>query len=337
MKFVVLNDTREQPHFGCQRVMRTIGQLLERRGATIIATALSGAHWEKDARFLNALRECDAILINGEGTLHHGQARAERLLRVVDHPLRAGKPVSIVNALYQANPPEWSHYLEKVQLIVARDGKSHAELAHVYGGRLMKTLDLSLYEAHHSTGTTHRQGITFGDSVSPEVTRQLVQLAQSIEGASFLPIMRTIKSRKAGLPLFLRMLRDAYIRLHALAFQVQFKNVQFAKNEFEFLELVAHARLHVTGRFHGACLSLLAGTPFLAATSNSWKVEALIEDLGLSKDRIIGSGRLDRDFIDKDFDFSQEERSNMAAAMQESRRVVEHAFDQIVAKASAAA
>lgn len=331
MKFVVLNDTRDQPHFGCERVMRTIGQLLKNRGATITATALSGAHWDQDAHFLNALRDCDAIVINGEGTLHHGQARAERLLRVVDHPLRAGKPVSIVNALYQANPPEWSRHLEKVQLIVARDGKSHDELARIYGGQLMKTLDLSLHEPATPTSTSQRHGIVFGDSVSPEVTHSLIHFSQSIEGASFLPIMRTIKSRKAGLPLMLRTLRDAYIHLHALAFQAKYKNVRFAKDEFEFLDVVANARLHVTGRFHGACLSLLAGTPFIAVTSNSWKVEALIDDLGLSPKRIIGSERLDRGVIDQGFDFSQQEQGSMAVAMEKSRRTVEQAFDLMVA------
>jgi polysaccharide pyruvyl transferase WcaK-like protein len=334
LKFVILNDTREQPHFGCQRVMRTISHLLESRGATIIATALSGVHWDRDPHFLSALRDCDAILINGEGTLHHGQARAERLLQVVDHPLRAGKPVSIVNALYQANPPEWSRYLNKVQMIVARDGKSYNELVRFYGGNLVKALDLSLHESPPAKTATKRNVITFGDSVYPEVTRRLIGLSESIEGACFLPIMRTIKSRKVGLPLYLRILRDIYIRLHAMAFQAKHKNVRFAKNEFEFLDLVAHARIHVTGRFHGACLSLLVGTPFIATTSNSWKVEALIDDLGLSRERVIGSGRLERDLIDINLAFSHEELRNITIALEESRRMVEHAFDRIAAEST---
>lgn len=331
MKFVILNNTLDQPHFGCQRVMQTIGHLLESRGATVIGTALAGTHWERDPLFLKALERCDAILINGEGTLHHGHARAERLLKIVDHPLRANKPVSIVNALYQANPDSWKRYLDKVQVIIARDGKSHDELAKVYGGQLFKTLDLSLHEPYSVTAG-ERQAISFGDSVFPEVSKQLLQLSAAHNGSLFLPIMKTIKSRKASLPPILRALRDAYIQLHALAYKVAHRHARFAKDESEFLDLLAHSRLHVTGRFHGACLSLLAGTPFLSVASNSWKIEALIEDLGLSKQRIITLNQLQKmDFSDHVLNFSPEERSNMSAAMFNSRRLVESAFDLIAA------
>jgi len=38
--------------------------------------------------------------------------------------------------------------------------------------------------------------------------------------------------------------------------------------------------LHVTGRFHGVCAAALAGTPFVAFPSNSYKVEGLLADMG---------------------------------------------------------
>jgi hypothetical protein len=49
---------------------------------------------------------------------------------------------------------------------------------------------------------------------------------------------------------------------------------------------LARAELTVTGRFHGACLAMAAGTPFVALASNSWKIEALIEDAGLERWRL---------------------------------------------------
>ena len=337
LKFVILNDTRDQPHFGCQRVMRTIYRLLENRGAVVIGTALAGTNWTRDERFLNALRECDAILINGEGTLHHGHARAERMLQVVDHPFRAGKPVSIVNALYQANPQNWSKYLNKVQLVIARDGNSYQELAGVYSGNLIRALDLSFHEPVPEPSKTYvRVGMTFGDSVYPEVTRQLLTLSKSLEGTSFLPIMHTIKSRKAGLSPVLRKLRDTYIYLHSLAYQRIHRNVHFSKNEVEFFELIGHSRGHITGRFHGACLSVLAGTPFLAVDSNSWKIDALLDDLGLSQTRKVEMKNL---LIQK-WDaimvpaYSSDEQSRMWTAIEASRRTVEQAFDHIAVRQS---
>ena len=37
--------------------------------------------------------------------------------------------------------------------------------------------------------------------------------------------------------------------------------------------------LHVTGRFHGTCLAVLANTPFVAYASNSHKIEGLLKDM----------------------------------------------------------
>lgn len=330
LKFVILNNTLDQPHFGSQRVMKTIKSLIESRGGIIIGSALAGTFWERDRQFLQALERCDAILINGEGTLHHGHAKAERLLKVVDHPLRLNKPVSIINALYQENPRTWERYLDKVQLIIARDSKSHSELSEFYGGKLFRTLDLSLHESPPYIAG-NRNGITFGDSVLAQVSRQLMKMSAATEGSIFLPIMTTLKSRKASLPPILRGLRETYTQAHALAYKLANKNIRFAKDELEFLNLLAHSRQHITGRFHGACLSLLVGTPFLSIASNSWKMELLLKDLGLSLQRIVDPTDLQQmDLRDFDIDFSSEEKSNLVTALQGSRQIVESAFDQIV-------
>lgn len=313
--------------------MRTIARLLESRRAAIIGAAMAGTNWERNAAFLQALDRCDVILVNGEGTLHHGHPRAEKLLRVVDHPLRAAKPVCIVNALYQGNPPAWSRYLAKVRLIIARDGRSHRELAGVYGGRLFRALDLSLHEPYAAPAGI-RHGITIGDSVCPVVTAQLLRLAAA-DGTTFLPIMRTLKSRKARLPAGIRLLRDAYIRLHARACQMMHRHVRFVNDEWRYLDLVGRSQLHLTGRFHGACLSVVVNVPFLAVASNSWKIEALIEDLGLETHRLATTESMRRQLDgDPAAGFTAQEEANMKHALESSRRTINDAFDEIVAAAA---
>ena len=101
---VILNDTRGDNHFGCFRVMRMIEANLAVRGINVIANSIVRTDWEKNRSFLEAMAKSDLVVINGEGTLHHGSRHGERLLKVVDHPARAGKPVVLVNALYQDNP-----------------------------------------------------------------------------------------------------------------------------------------------------------------------------------------------------------------------------------------
>ena len=41
--------------------------------------------------------------------------------------------------------------------------------------------------------------------------------------------------------------------------------------------------LYVTGRFHGLCLSALMGIPFLALSSNSHKIQAILKDMKCSE------------------------------------------------------
>src|SRR3546814_15358610 len=82
--------------------MRRIEENLRCRGISITAVSPVRHDWEGDASFLKAMAACDIIVINGEGTLHHGAPHGEILLKVVDHPVRTTKPVVLINALYRS-------------------------------------------------------------------------------------------------------------------------------------------------------------------------------------------------------------------------------------------
>jgi polysaccharide pyruvyl transferase WcaK-like protein len=50
----------------------------------------------------------------------------------------------------------------------------------------------------------------------------------------------------------------------------------------EILRTIAAAKGLIAGRFHAACLSLMAGTPFASIPSNTSKTRGMLEDAGLS-------------------------------------------------------
>ncbi len=171
----------------------------------------------------------------------------------------------------------------------------------------------------------------YGDSVYPEISRLLVQRCAQEPGAMVVPITSVIKNKKPDLPVPLRLIRNFYIHAHAALYRMLNKNVRLANDESEFLRLLARSGLHVTGRFHGACLAVLTATPFVAINSNSWKIEALIDDLGLSRRRLISSQEvLSLDHSGDNFALSMAEESSISAALDKSRNQVERAFDQIV-------
>ena len=87
--------------------------------------------------------------------------------------------------------------------------------------------------------------------------------------------------------------------------------------------------LLVTGRFHAVCMAILTKTPFVAVTSNSWKIEALLADIGLDPARVQTIGALTPDLLEKDWAFSDAENRAMEVALPEWRTAAEIMFDQI--------
>lgn len=285
---VIMNDTRRHRHFGCARVMRVIEENLSRRGIVVTGRSLLWNDWQHDRRFLAAMTSCDVIVINGEGTLHHGAESGRRLLEVVDHPLRGKTPVALINALYQQNPAEWRRYIEKIELVSARDSWSAEELRRVTGRTVHVVADLSLAESSkRPIPEPWRDLVYVGDSVVEAQREQLARAGRASGDVRILPILLSRHAVRPELPPGVRQLREGWKRLLDAVFRLGGPRAICPVDERDYLRWLQRGRLHVTGRFHAVCLSLVTRTPFLAVTSNSWKIEALLEDAGLGNARII--------------------------------------------------
>ena len=136
MKLFVMNDTGDETHAGCQAVMRSINAQIARvPGLTVIGRHKVGAFEVDEAAFAKA----DAVLINGEGTIHHSTRRARHLMASILEAKRQGKRVLLVNALFQQyeGPKD---LLAGLDLLCVREPRS-AAFARVYGGQPLTLLD----------------------------------------------------------------------------------------------------------------------------------------------------------------------------------------------------
>lgn len=290
-RVVVMNDTSGRLHHGCTRVMRMLVAGLEAQGLQISARSPARHDWAKDPDFLLHLGRADLIVINGEGTLHHGRPAGRALLEVTSHPARGQTPVALVNALYQDNPAGWSEYLADCALISARDPESARAIAAACpGAPLRQVPDLSLADgAAPQPGP--RNGLVVGDAVRIGTRRRLTLAAARLGAKEVLPT----KTRRGqhrfhpGIGAALRWLAGAG---YNAVFPFGTPPLTLARDEADYLARLGQAQMHLTGRFHAVCLSLVTGTPFLAVTSNSWKIEALLSDAGLGPDRILPLDRL---------------------------------------------
>jgi hypothetical protein len=328
---VLMNDTRGHAHFGCQRVMRVIEQNLESRGIKVIARSLVRNDWPADKAFLEAASAADIIVVNGEGTLHHGSRHGDLLLQIADHPVRAGKPIALINAIYQENPEHWRRYLDGIDLISPRDSWSASALREATGREIEHIPDLSLAEGFHpAADTSGRTTLTIGESVVKNTSRALIAVARENKSARFLPIVGTLKSSKPQYPLPARMLREAYVRLHTAFFKLRHRDTMFSKNESAYVDALLHSYLHVSGRFHAVCFALTTKTPFLAFTSNAWKVEALMEDMGIAKWRIVKPAALEELIREpQKLAFSDEEQKHIRAALEHGVAGTAKMFDRV--------
>ena len=288
MNVVILNDTRADMHHGCSRVMRLLEEGLERHGLTISARSPVRHDWQSDATLRTAIAGASLIVINGEGTLHHGSRHAARLLAVTD--VAGDTPVALVNALYQDNPPEWAKWLHKLSYIATRDSRSAAEIARLTGKTPTVIPDLSMSE--RITKNSEPSTLVFGDSVEADVTTHLADLARG-QGMPLVPSVSVLK-RSKGRTAIGRALRNLWIKRHLRRAKVANPTLDICTTEGAYASRIAAASLYVTGRFHGVCYALAAGTPFVAVKSNSWKIEALVADAGLAPWRVMALDNLDK-------------------------------------------
>ncbi|MEM7530438.1 MAG: hypothetical protein AAF416_22855, partial [Pseudomonadota bacterium] len=113
MKILLANDTATKSHIGCQAVSDAHARLLGRAGhrvtCRLFVNALRGfargsfaetvGTLERQEALMAQLDAADALVVNGEGTLHHGNGIPWLALLALAQ--QRGKATLLVNALYQ--------------------------------------------------------------------------------------------------------------------------------------------------------------------------------------------------------------------------------------------
>lgn len=280
---VVFNDTSTRYHHGCARVMRLLVSGLETAGFTVGQRVPARTDWRRDANIIDALRRAQVIVINGEGTLHDGAASGERLLAVVE--AARDVPVTLVNALWENNPPAWSAPLGRMALVAARDSRSAAAMTAATGRPVRWLPDLSL-SAPAEMEPQPRAGLIVGDSVRAESRHLLARAAQQL-GATYLPT-KTLQGQFWQIGALRALLWRGYNGV----WRGRPPRFDMAADEADYLGRIARAEAHVTGRFHAVCLSMLTETPFFALASRTSKIQTLLTDAELGHERLIDASSL---------------------------------------------
>ena len=99
-----------------------------------------------------------------------------------------------------------------------------------------------------------------------------------------------------------------------------------------FRETISSSKGVITGRYHGLCISIMAETPFLILSSNSHKVEAILEDIGLGLDRIITQKDIDDDMNLLPPEFNEWELRSIRDYLKKAGHEIDEMFNEIFSK-----
>ena len=289
MHYYLLNDTRYENHHGCLTVIANLTDAMQARNWEMVGSLPVGAGLtplQADAR----LQQADLVVVNGEGTLHHDTASSRQLMANIEYALDQALPVVLINALWQENnTPHWLPVLSKLSAIYCRDRRSQQALLDA-GLDVHYAPDLTFFSQYlEQTSADDGYGLT--DSVHHTLTAQLLDACNRLPDARFMPLVLNHQPWQQQEPLLRRIKRWLYPRLHRtlkLPVRPYYKALAHGSDSTDaFMGQLRQRRAVLTARYHCLCFCLQQGVPWLGLSSNSWKVEALLEEIGLPADAFL--------------------------------------------------
>lgn len=261
-KVLVFNDTTRYQHYGCDLVMSSLHRNLRQRGHRSLSVhRVSTSVSKRFDQIVRAHPDADAIVVNGEGVIHHDRKHALELAQLAGRAQDAGLPAHLINAALFENSPALYRELSRYRSVFVRDGESRAAaLAHGIEAREVPDLSFDAV-AHLALAPASRSGLIVTDSVDPAPSDRLRELARVLEGR-WRPMMRN-----PTIPV--SWMRELGAR--------------------RFVHDVMRSEWALSGRFHAITLCIVTRTPFLAISSNTRKIEALLLDVFGNTDRLLSA------------------------------------------------
>ena len=257
MKIMLLNDTATVPHVGCQAVSDAHARMLGQAGHAVIERFFLGelrrfANKEEKAAIESVLGDdgmrerlerSDAVIVNGEGTLHHGFGT--EYLAVLGAAQQLRKATLIVNAVFEANQG-WAGVLSKLDDFCVRDARSKdcVERAGFHCRVLPDSLLAAQFDAAPYLDLRDKLVVTdWHPARDQDVGETMRRILGGVPDSVYFPLLHGI---------------HAHLWRSAIA-------------------CWASATWIVTARHHGVYMAVLAGKPFVALPSNTLKIEGLLE------------------------------------------------------------
>jgi len=291
MRVAIINDTRPTNHYGCLMVMKNLEILLQQEGGNLVWTWPVGVDWRKHLTKINAMPKVDAIIVNGEGTIHHGPKRwqAQALVEFADYAHQILKvPVFLINATLFANDAALYKSLSQFDKIFVRDRSSFDTLKK-YQIECSFVPDMT-FAVSTRVEYQPQKPMCVIDSVMQTDVPFLKKLSQHYQA----DYRSMIVARPSNYSFWKRPRRfimacckwaytDRYLSLDPSCFEAY----------------LAQYQLVVTGRYHTVTMCLKNHIPFVALESNTPKISFLLKEVFGNTRRVMNIAALNEiDFFE---------------------------------------
>lgn len=260
--FLLLNDTARLEtyrHLGCNLVHRVIQSQMQERGFRLLQAVNQATELDR------SLAVPDWVLINGEGSFHHNSPRIQELIGLALDYKKLGSRIALLNSIWEENDASLAQPLSRFDLVAVRDGRSAGNLQRAgVVARCVPDLSLSAWSSDPRSGGQGSQGdYLFTDNIVYRHALGMFDAMLALGGHYVLlddrPIVRMDEDGCfSALP-------EGHLKVQLLTKTAPLET----------------ARMVICGRFHVAMACLALGRPFVYVESNTQKISALCEDVGL--------------------------------------------------------
>ncbi|MFT5718044.1 MAG: hypothetical protein ACI9T7_002246 [Oleiphilaceae bacterium] len=307
IRIAIVNDTRITSHYGCMLVMENLLALLDKNNVEVIWTWDVSVDWRKHKNKILKKPKVDAIIVNGEGTIHHSKDRkfAKALAEFAQFSNETlNTPSYLINAtLYQNDIQEYDK-LRAYRAIYVRDKGSLSELESFrLVGKYVPDLTFAKNNHQYSSLLPTQDAVVI-DSAIKEDNLVLGSYAEKNK-ISF----KSMTVARPGNAKFLRSPRP-YVKNIINYIKTDRK---LSTTPSTYINYLRDYRLVITGRYHTVSMCLKNKIPFIAIDSNTPKIRYLLADVLGQTDRNIKITTLDNldSFQGREFSHLEIEKMNL--------------------------
>lgn len=223
-KFKIIGDHSKE-HCGCAAVMDSIKNIIKKNHEI---------HNEQNDNY-------DCLLVNGEGSLHHGSKNFITKMEAIKQSINKGKKVYLINTVWQNNPSLYNDILKKIKTIIVREKLSQEDLF-----------------KNHNTMSIVRPDLSLQATINP---------AEKHEDLNGKIAITDFYSKEFNA--WMKYTAGSYANKHYVCMK---------KNSWSQLVLsLQTSSILITGRHHAIYAACKSKTPFISLESNSHKISGLIK------------------------------------------------------------